>query len=187
MKMSHNKATVNRVTDFLRTSNSSRRDRLINWRLKQELKWFHRTSRRTVMEYKMKELITLALEANRKHREKFKDALQEMPLDYRTLRDYCTVRLDIGHRTGKTTAVIELAGPNDLIVVPNERVKYKYQRCVSLATCEAMGRLSTSTVLVGRAFDRIWVEETMLYSNGALVAMYERLGHSYNQTFILLG
>jgi hypothetical protein len=137
------------------------------------------------MEYKMKELITLALEANREHREKFKNALQEMPLDYRTLRDYCTVRLDIGHSTGKTTAIIELAGPNDLIVVPNERVKYRYKESVTI--CESMRMVPSAKAPVGRAFDSIWVEETMLYSNGALVAMYESLGHSYNQTFILLG
>ena len=103
------------------------------------------------------------------------------------LRDYRTIRIDLGQRTGRSTAIIELAQPGDLIIGAGEANRELY------ATSEA--KFLTVQQYMEGLFDitepirRIWVDDTITLTlrDVPLADFYRAPTVSIEQLFIFLG
>lgn len=83
--------------------------------------------------------------------------------------DFKTIHLNVGRRTGKSTAMMTLARKSDLIVVHNEevkrRLKHEYPHC--LATINSihdvvLGSVGLRGNIPARTFDYVWIDEPNL-------------------------
>lgn len=110
-------------------------------------------------------------------------------------REYCTIHLNIGRQSGKTTYIIENATKNDLIVVCNRAMHdyildqswHKQGRAPTLNIFVASAHIDN---LLGREFQTIYVDEpTHCFEKIKRMKLYEATASKVveNQTFILLG
>ena len=133
------------------------------------------------------ELVDAAIAANLANRKAGTDIAEFMGIaNY--LREFATVRIDIGRAVGKTKYIIDHARPWDIIVVPN--------RC----TLDSCYRTSCCPVFVANgsyAFDRlrgrrlapriIYVDEPGHIDQRNLRELYHTFAAHPDQTFVLLG
>ena len=101
--------------------------------------------------------------------------------------DFCSVKIDLGRQTGKTSYIKKYASADDLWVVKNVRYKKDFARD-TLATvktfeeCEVRG---------GRRYNNIFVDEfsSMASSSDSRYGLYAALVNENvrNQVFLLLG
>jgi hypothetical protein len=105
--------------------------------------------------------------------------------------ELCTVRCDIGRRTGKTEYIKQNAGKSDLIVTSSQMLK---SSLFANMPCDVitMGDLNKPEWLLGKSgdFKTIWVDEPFMIfdSHKALTEFYIRIcRQGKDQTFVFMG
>jgi len=110
------------------------------------------------------------------------------------LKEYCTVKVDIGRQIGKSTYISNNFKDNDLIITINMSMSkdfvrnfytfYKYERnIVSYRTL-----LNKKDLYKLKTYDTIWVDEYSIINRQTDMSfIYDYLGKNENQTFIFLG
>lgn len=117
----------------------------------------------------MIELIRHAIAANLVSRQKLPEYVEKSVGQNEFASDFKTIHLNVGRRTGKSTAIMTLARKSDLIVVHNEdskrRLKYENPHC--LATFNSihdvvLGSIGLRGNIPARTFDYVWIDEPNL-------------------------
>ncbi len=126
-------------------------------------------------------VLKAALAANDANHERMKSVGEaQSVLTY--LRDFRTIRLDIGQRTGNTFAIVSLAQPDDVVVVRDMDRAANY---------DIKADVLTERLLAGQTPTRyrtIWVDTaTWDLTPAELRQLYEALGRDIHQRFVLLG
>jgi hypothetical protein len=137
------------------------------------------------------------IELNKRFRKNFAKISETIsPVHYAA--ECCTVRVDIGRRTGKTTYIAVNAGPEDLVLVANPHIKHMVEERYGLAagvtimTGNELDMVDSSTAYRHydlTQFKTIYVDEPRLvFANLLQHRMYSILANSeIEQTFVLLG
>lgn len=107
------------------------------------------------------------------------------------LREYCTIKIDIGRQTGKSTYIGSNFKENDLIITYNlnmcrlfkERFPNTQNNIISFRS------LINQIELYGeKTYDTIWIDEYSIINQKTNIdVIYEYLGKNENQTFVFLG
>lgn len=71
------------------------------------------------MKYYIPEILSLMIEANQAIRKEFPEAKEQIDTPY-YLAEFCTIRLNIGRRTGKTQYIKDNSNINSCVIVPKE-------------------------------------------------------------------
>jgi hypothetical protein len=135
-------------------------------------------------------LIDGLISLNKANRIKLKNGLDGCdPVMYAI--ELCTVRCDIGRRTGKTEYIKQNAGKSDLIVTSSQMLK---SSLFANMPCDVitMGDLNKPEWLLGKSgdFKTIWVDEPFMIfdSHKALTEFYIRIcRQGKDQTFVFMG
>jgi len=108
--------------------------------------------------------------------------------------DFSTVHCNLGRRVGKTTYIVNRAGPKDLIILPTESMLrfYKDNTTSNIMTASAVARIPETfrglRIPYLLNFYNIYVDEPALCSKYLTKSdLYRNLSRSQDQTFILLG
>ena len=99
--------------------------------------------------------------------------------------DYCTVRLDIGRRTGKTSFIAKWASNNDLVIVHNQHMKHDFKNSAATiyTTYESRNKMNLHNY-----FCNIYVDNASLIDNDTIYDLYISSSHfMFQPTFVLLG
>lgn len=115
-------------------------------------------------------------------------------------REFCTLHINPGRRTGKGTFIRNNASNRDLIIVANEILRRDYlyissSKVITISDLERLEYPSTVRfcecgVLVSKVYNTIYIDEPRLcFSNDRvpIEKVYRLFAHSHNQMFILLG
>lgn len=70
------------------------------------------------------------------------------------LRDFCTVRIDIGRQSGKTHYIKTRCSDLDLIITPTDHIRVHLDASVD---CQVIS--VNSPLPIGKYFDTIWIDE----------------------------
>lgn len=131
-------------------------------------------------------LLDLAIELNRENRDGVSKAtLTALPI-HAFLREFGTVRLDIGRQTGKTSTIKAIADKDDLIITGSERTKainYGDGRC----NATVISKFPSGQVDIAKRYKRIFIEEPSFIDERSLQEIYQYLSKDGHQTFILVG
>lgn len=129
-------------------------------------------------------VLKAAIAANDAQHERLKDYAPNQQHILQYLRDFRTIRLDLGQRTGKSSAICELATQNDLVIARNEgEARTNYPYCS--AKIITVAQLDSGAVQKMNP-DNVWVEN-VTYTSMSISFMYRQLARSIHQRFILLG
>lgn len=134
------------------------------------------------MEYnKYHKLLDDMVKLNIANRESIVDLLSLAPPAI-IAREHCTIRSNIGRRTGKSEYIRTRAKRGDLIIVSNTRIK-------KLLFSKMRGTVAVANeVNALRYFKTIFIDEPSLVFNSLpQTRMFKMLAHDSNQTFIMLG
>lgn len=88
------------------------------------------------------------------------------------MREFCTVRLQIGRGCGHTMAIRSRSDRNDLVIVPSAF------QIMTMTENRANAPLAISTtdpnqnILKGRTFKRVWVDDASIRSDGDIRNVY---------------
>lgn len=100
-------------------------------------------------------------------------------------REFCTVRCDIGRRTGKSDYILRCAKPGDLILVATMQLRHTV---FNHAPCAV---LTAGQIALDRQcehYNDIYVDEpSLVFDRLSPHTMYSCLAHGGEQTFLLLG
>lgn len=107
----------------------------------------------------------------------------------RYLRDFRTIRLNYGQRTGKSIALQSLAVEGDLVLVQNgAMIPFVQPRCRgAVHALTELGFPATAEQLKSHTWPRVWLDNTTFVSPAIQSDLYEDLGKSIDQQFIFLG
>jgi len=134
-------------------------------------------------------LIETSIETNKLCRKVYSEycSLKNNPVE--SAINFCTVNCNVGRGVGKTEYILNNAGPNDLIIVSEDRFKSKIKEKNNFATvlsvCDLQNRRASLTRFVNFYIDephRIFRNKEMLYEFYCQSASEER-----EQTWIFLG
>jgi len=102
------------------------------------------------------------------------------------LKEFCTIRVDIGRRTGKTSYIIKRANENSLVIVCNQKEKNRL-----------LGTLKNDTNIVtysevethrfrghNKVYDFIFIDDIDAIN---LFLIYNTFGKDKSQTFVIFG
>lgn len=132
----------------------------------------------------MIELIKHAIASNLNNRQKLPEYAEKYVNQSQFVREFKTIHLSVGRRTGKSIAMVTLAREGDLIIVHNEetkrRLKYEYPHC--LATINSiydvvLGSLGLRGPIPPRIFDYVWIDELHLCERSGY-----KIDHVYEKT-----
>lgn len=115
---------------------------------------------------------------------KFADDKMEL-LPYQHVREFRTVHLSYGRRTGKTRHILTHATSKDVVLIPSTRFVELYRH---LEKDRYPDIYSGSQVLKQKEVLRypvIWVEEPVLHEN--LADVLKKLIKDYDQTVVMVG
>jgi hypothetical protein len=131
---------------------------------------------------KFHQAIDTLIEINKSNKTEFNKSLNfDRVSDELYKKEFCTVKVDIGRRSGKTEYIKRNAKANDLIIAPKlitGRFLYEGLNYVSANT------LKFESLLVEKAlYNNIYIDEPSLHKN---IDQYYRLG-CRDSTFIFLG
>lgn len=114
-------------------------------------------------------------------------------------REYCSVRMDFGRQTGKTTWIAEEATDKDLVIVANLNFKERFLEMCQIDPCRVMTfrdirdiQLSPSDVEPIALFERCFIDGQLFLERDVLISVTARLARNYpresglNNTFFLL-
>ena len=104
------------------------------------------------------------------------DKIELSPYEY--VREFRTIHLDYGRRTGKTTYINSHAGENDFILIPKLTWSFLYPD-KNIGTENILSNANTPT------FNTIYVDEPKLHNK--LDACLKKLIKNHEQTIIMLG
>ena len=122
---------------------------------------------------------------NIKHRKSLPDLSKELSI-IAYAQELCTVRCDIGRRTGKTRYIKERADKNSLVVVANRAV---LETCFRDVNFEVKTAFQLERRSMGfEAKKNIYVDEPKLvFHDIDELTFYKSFARNSDQTFILLG
>lgn len=107
----------------------------------------------------------LAIDANIRRREKLdKDVLNGL-YNPHFLREYCTVHVNLGRRSGKTQYIIENCTDKDIVIASNISITREIgtmlqHKFISPYRCHNIEKLkSNDFIFSGLSVDTIWVDE----------------------------
>lgn len=131
-------------------------------------------------------LLELAIELNREKRNNLNpQIIAALPI-YEYLREYGTIKLDIGRQTGKTSTVKAIADEDDLIIIggglKSQNVNYRDGQCKATVIAEFPYGLN-----LAKRYKRIYIEEPSFIHKNTMREMYTHLSKDEFQTFILVG
>lgn len=127
-------------------------------------------------------LVTNLINLNKRHR------INKILIPYESyLKEYCTVRVDIGRQIGKTHYIISNATKNDCIIVHNVATK----RNIKIFTKAKVYTIKNIyNKIPGNIFKNIWIDEASWMDNNIknLDFLYSLFANkSVEQTFIFFG
>lgn len=110
----------------------------------------------------------------------------------RYVRDFRTIRLDYGQRTGKTTYMVQTAQPDDLIItITDEMAQYLTRQGARCRVAYVKEFMHVSEA-VEKRHPRVWIDDS--YSTLAALSnwistlqLYRHLVHDIDQQFVILG
>jgi len=144
------------------------------------------------------QLVDTAIELNRKGRTKFVDHHKHCSAP-QFAADFCTVRIDVGRQSGKTTYILERARPWDAVVLHGHIMVDHYQRAAHtrglvtgmnvFSAGEFRPMLDIPHRLLGRHWvpRMIYIDEASSIEPLALATIYRAFAAHPDQTFVLLG
>lgn len=139
-------------------------------------------------------LIKHAIAMNITNRQKLPEYAEKYVSQAQFSGEFKTVHLNVGRRTGKTSAMITLARKGDLIIVHDEdtkrRLKYEYPHC--LATINSiydvvLGSKGLYGRVPPRKFDYVWVDEPRCCDRGGYATFNDIYEETRANLYIKLG
>lgn len=138
-----------------------------------------------VMVHEILPVMLDSMEANHKLRKSLHVIYADSPSKY--VRDFRTLRLNMGHRMGHTLAVIQLAKPGDLVVELSEHRALDIcsqtlpgVECISVKTLMEAGKKFYT------AYNTIWLLNYDLWPRTSMNEIRERLIKNLDQRIIIL-
>ena len=126
----------------------------------------------------MKYIIKLLISKSVKNRVKHLDCLPNISLQ-QFVSEFCTVNVNCGRRTGKTTSIYELAGKDDVIVISHARLMD------TMPDTKATVLVEFAAGKTGKRFNTIYIDEPTLFSD--LGKAISNLVKDKNQTLVIVG
>lgn len=143
----------------------------------------------------MPQVMAILLKANDELHAMTRHLGMERSLTAHYVRDFRTIKVDYGQRTGKTVYVKQAAQPEDLIVVANEEMVAYYAEGEG-ARCEVVV-LSTLVhqalhVRIPKRYPRVWLDgvwDTVsgLRTHDRRLRFYRSMVYDADQQFIVIG
>lgn len=105
-------------------------------------------------------------------------------MDIKTyLKQYKTIQLSVGRFRGIVEAINNLADANDVIIVPENHHKQQYAHLPSVLITPNELHIIPDDAKIGN----VYVDYYKTIFDSEMKSIYEKLGKSYNQFFIMLG
>lgn len=137
-------------------------------------------------------LVDGLIELNKRMRIKNVNLYNIIGLKY-YLKEYCTVKIDVGRQSGKSEYIAKNSTNNDLIITFNINMKkiftdIKHVNIPDKNIISIQSLYNKKEEYGGRTYNNIWMDEASFISkNNNIDFLYDVLGKNENQTFIFLG